>query len=82
MAKYSDVGTGALFENKERNHEKAPNKQGTINLDKSTLEGLTPDEDGKIKIFVSCWTDNRSKAGVPYMGLKLSVKTEDEGVPF
>ena len=78
MAKYSDVGKGALFENRERNHEKAPDKQGSITI--TNLAELKEDENGECKIYVSCWTDNKTKSGLPYFGLKLSVKSEE--VPF
>lgn len=64
---YDNTNSGALFANKEKRDDKAPNARGTVNA-------------GGVEYWVSAWTQT-SKAGEKYQKLKLTPKEERAAKP-
>ena len=73
--------TGALFNTKEKKHEKAPDMWGKLELDRDYVRSLLEDGNGLVTIKIDAW-NRESATGNTFLSIKVNTwkptaKTEE-----
>jgi len=73
--------TGALFNTKEKKHEKAPDMWGKLELDRDYVRSLLEEGNGLVTIKIDAW-NRESATGNTFLSIKVNTwkpttKTEE-----
>ena len=64
--------SGALFNTKEKKHEKAPDMWGKIDLDRDYIRSLLESGNGLVTIKIDAW-NRESAAGNQFLSIKVNI---------